>query len=149
MTPVPARPSVHLSIDVPDLAAGLDFYATVCGFRETARPFPTMAVVDGGNLSVCLHEKPAGSPSSGEGSPLRDYARHWTPVHMDIHVDDFEDTLLRIAAAGGVIERTFRNTGPRPVAFSADPFGNGFCVIGPRPAAEAGAQASSTPGSSA
>jgi predicted enzyme related to lactoylglutathione lyase len=149
MTPPPARPSVHLSIDVSDLAAGLDFYGTVCGFRETARPFPTMAVVDGGNLSICIHEKPAGSPSSGEGSPRRDYARHWTPVHMDIHVVDFEETLLRISAAGGAIERTFRDTGPRPVAFCADPFGNGFCVIGPRPAAGAGARVSSTLGSPA
>jgi predicted enzyme related to lactoylglutathione lyase len=125
------RPTVHLSIDVPDLGRGVGFYGAVCGFRETARPFPTMAVLDGNNLSVCLHEKPAGSPSS-EGGPPRDYARHWTAVHMDLHVDDFDATLDRITEAGGRIERTFRDMGPRPAAFCCDPFGNGFCVIGPR-----------------
>jgi predicted enzyme related to lactoylglutathione lyase len=135
--PLPPRPSVHLSIDVPDLARGLAFYGAVCRFRETARPFPTMAVLDGNNLTVCMHEKPAGSPSSGEGSPARDYARHWTPVHMDLHVEDFEETLARITTAGGRIERTFRDTGPRAAAFCADPFGNGFCVLGPRRATAA------------
>jgi extradiol dioxygenase family protein len=50
-----ARPSVHLSIDVPDLEAGLRFYREVFGFVETARPFPTMAILDANNVSVCMH----------------------------------------------------------------------------------------------
>jgi predicted enzyme related to lactoylglutathione lyase len=131
MTGADVRPSVHLSIDVPDLEAGLTFYGVVCDFRETARPFPTMAVLDGNNVTVCLHAKPAGSPSSADGPP-RDYARHWTPVHLDLHVEDFDGTLDRITAGGGRIERSFRDTGPRLAAFCCDPFGNGFCVIGPR-----------------
>lgn len=130
------RPTVHLSIDVPDLGRGLGFYATVCGFRETARPFPTMAVLGGNTLTVCLHEKPAGSPSS-DGGPPRDYGRHWTAVHRDLHVEDFGGTLDRVAAAGGRIERTLRDEGPRAAAFCSDPFGNGFCVIGPRRARQA------------
>ena len=131
MTGAAARPTVHLSIDVPDLDAGLSFYRTVCDFRETARPFPGMAVLDGNNVTVCLHARPAGSASS-EGGPPRDYARYWTPVHLDLHVEDFEETLARITAGGGRIERTFRDTGPRLAAFCCDPFGNGFCVIAPR-----------------
>jgi predicted enzyme related to lactoylglutathione lyase len=131
MTAAAARPTVHLSIDVPDLEEGLAFYRAVCGFRETARPFPAMAVLDGNNVTVCLHARPPGSPSS-EGGPPRAYSRHWTPVHLDLHVEDFDDTLDRIAAAGGCIERSFRDTGPRFAAFCCDPFGNGFCVIGPR-----------------
>jgi extradiol dioxygenase family protein len=59
-----SRPSVHVSIDVPDLGAGLRFYGEVFGFVETARPFPTMAILDANNLSVCMHEKAAGSNSS-------------------------------------------------------------------------------------
>ena len=42
----PARATVNVSIDVPDLEAGLQFYASVFGFAETARPFPTMAILD-------------------------------------------------------------------------------------------------------
>jgi predicted enzyme related to lactoylglutathione lyase len=79
----PARPSVHVSIDVPDLEAGLRFYEQVFGFVETARPFPTMGILDAN-------------------------------------------------AQGGAIENEFRAQGPRPAAFCSDPFGNGFCVIGPR-----------------
>jgi predicted enzyme related to lactoylglutathione lyase len=131
MTATATRPEVHLSIDVPDLAAGLAFYRAVCGFAETARPFPTMAVLDAGAVTVCLHEKAAGSPSSPGGPPRR-YDRHWTPVHLDLHVGDFDATLARIAAAGGMVEQIFRDRGPRLAAFCCDPFGNGFCVIGPK-----------------
>jgi predicted enzyme related to lactoylglutathione lyase len=127
-----ARPSVHLSIDVPQLDAGLRFYGNVFGFREKTRPFPTMAILDANNLTVCMHEKPAGTKSSSKGSDVRRYERHWTPVHVDVHVEDFDGALERIRAEGGVIETEFRTQGPKPVAFCSDPFGNGFCVLGER-----------------
>ncbi|MEQ1572459.1 MAG: VOC family protein [Myxococcota bacterium] len=121
--------SVHLSIDVPDLTAGLTFYGRVFGFVEKARPFPTMAVLDGGGFSVCLHEKPAGTESSPDSGARRTYARHWTPVHLDLHVPRLLPVLQAIREGGGTVEREFRDQGPRPTAFCADPFGNGFCVI--------------------
>lgn len=124
--------TVNFSIDVPDLAAGLRFYGRVFGFVETARPFPTMAVLDAGNATLCLHEKPAGSRPTPDESPLRDYGRHWTPVHLDLHVPALDPVLARVRAEGGRIEREFRDTGPRPVAFCSDPFGHGFCVIAER-----------------
>lgn len=125
-----ARPSVHVSIDVPDLEAGLRFYAEVFGFVESARPFPTMAVVDANNVNVCMHQKAEGSKSSTVGNGRRSYERHWTPVHLDLHVPDFDAVLDKLRNAGGSIENEFRNQGPKPVAFCSDPFGNGFCVIG-------------------
>src|SRR5690606_8100880 len=85
------RPKVHVSIDVPDLSEGLRFYGRVFGFVEVARPFPTMAVLDANNVTVCMHEKKAGTPSSTASSDHRRYDRHWTPVHLDFHVVDFED----------------------------------------------------------
>lgn len=124
------RPSVHVSIDVPDLEAGLRFYAEIFGFVETARPFPTMAVLDANNLSVCMHQKAAGSKSSTAGDAVRGYERHWTPVHLDFHVHDFDAVLDKVRARGGAIENEFRSHGPMPTAFCSDPFGNGFCVIG-------------------
>jgi predicted enzyme related to lactoylglutathione lyase len=125
-----ARARVHVSIDVPDLEAGLRFYASVFGFAETARPFPTMAILDGNNVSVCMHQKPAGSRPSPAGAEVRRYERHWTPVHLDLHVHDFDGALGKVRAEGGTIENDFRSAGPRPAAFCSDPFGNGFCVIG-------------------
>ena len=122
--------SVNVSIDVPSLQDGLDFYGKVFGFAETARPFPTMAVLDGNNVTICMHEKATGTESSVAGSPTRGYGRHWTPVHLDFHVDDFDGVLEEIKAGQGVIEAEYRTQGLRPAAFCSDPFGNGFCVIG-------------------
>lgn len=125
------RPTVHVSIDVPDLDAGLRFYAEVFGFKETARPFPTMAVVDANNLTVCIHQKAADTHSSPVNpDPRRGYDRHWTPVHLDLHVVDFDVTLEKVRAEGGAIELELRSHGPKPAAFCSDPFGNGFCIIG-------------------
>jgi predicted enzyme related to lactoylglutathione lyase len=127
-----ARPSVHLSIDVPNLEAGLRFYGNVFGFREKARPFPTMAILDANNLTVCMHEKEARTKSSPGGSDVRRYERHWTPVHVDVHVEDLDAVLEKIRAEGGLVETEFRTEGPMPVAFCSDPFGHGLCVIGER-----------------
>lgn len=126
------RPTVHLSIDVPSLEAGLRFYTTVLGFLETARPFPTMAILDGNNVTVCMHEKPAGSVPAKGTDDVRRYERHWTPVHIDIHTADFEAIVAKVRAEGGHVEMEFREHGPKPAAFCCDPFGNGFCVIGER-----------------
>jgi predicted enzyme related to lactoylglutathione lyase len=133
------RPSVHLSIDVPDLEKGLSYYGSVFGFIETARPFPSMAILDGGNLMICMHQRPAGTESSPGSGATRHYHRHWTPVHMDMHVDDFDCCLASVVDCGGAVEIVHRDTGPRPVAFCADPFGHGFCVLGPPPQNDASA----------
>lgn len=126
----PARPTVNVSIDVPDLDQGLLFYGDVFGFVETARPFPGMAIVDANNVTVCMHAKRAGTKPSRAASGKRQYDRHWTPVHLDLHVPDFDAVLEKVKAAGGAIEQEFRDQGPMPVGFCSDPFGNGFCVIG-------------------
>lgn len=126
------RPKVHVSIDVPDLAAGLRFYETVFGFVELARPFPTMAILDANNVTVCMHEKASGSKPSPNTTDTRAYERHWTPVHLDLHVVDFDAVLERVKAEGGTVEAEFRDKGPKPAGFCCDPFGNGFCVIGER-----------------
>jgi predicted enzyme related to lactoylglutathione lyase len=126
------RPSVHISIDVPSLEAGLRFYGAVFGFVETQRPFPTMAIFDANNVTVCMHEKAAGTKSSPSSDEVRRYGRHWTPIHLDLHVHDLDAILDRVRAEGGTVESELRAQGPRPVAFCSDPFGNGFCVIGER-----------------
>lgn len=124
--------TVHVSIDVPSLDAGVRFYAQVFELSETLRPFPTMAVLRAENLTVCVHEKAAGSRPSPRTEETRRYERHWTPVHLDFHVSDFDAVIGRVRDAGGTIEMELREHGPKPAAFCADPFGNGFCVIGER-----------------
>ncbi len=59
---------------------------------------------------------------------------HWTPVHLDLHVHDFEEAVERVRSEGGQVEQVYRDQGPMPAAFCSDPFGNGFCIIGERAA---------------
>lgn len=128
---MPIITSINLSIDVPDLDAGVLFYGCVFELMEKSRPFPQMAILDAGNMTICVHEKAAGAKYSPSSDDLRRYDRHWTPVHLDFHLEAFEICLKTIESEGGVVENVYRSQGPRPVAFCSDPFGNGFCVLGP------------------
>jgi predicted enzyme related to lactoylglutathione lyase len=120
-----------ITIDVPDLAAGLAFYLDVFGWEEVARPLPVYAIVQAEGLRIGLMEKAAGTVPAPGASP-RDYARHWTPVHLDLHVADYAGTLARLRAGGGTVEAEHAVTGRPPVAFCADPFGHGLCILGVR-----------------
>lgn len=128
------RATVHVSIDVPELEPGLRFYGAVFGFVEVSRPFAEMAILDANNVTVCMHAKAEGSRPAPRTEDARHYQRHWTPVHLDLHVHDFEEAVERVRSEGGQVEQVYRDQGPRPAAFCCDPFGNGFCIIGERAA---------------
>jgi catechol 2,3-dioxygenase-like lactoylglutathione lyase family enzyme len=119
-----------VTIDVPEIDAGLKFYRDALGLAEVARPFPTYVVLQCGSAKIGLMEKHAGTKPAKGSDDMRRYERHWTPVHIDFHVKDFEGTLAKALSAGAICEQKF-DGGPRPpVAFCSDPFGNGFCIIG-------------------
>ena len=90
----------------------LRFYGEVFGFIEKARPFPTMAVLDANNATVCMHQKQAGSKSSSAGAEPRRYERHWTPVHLDLHVADFDAVLSKVRETGWRHRERVPNAGP-------------------------------------
>jgi predicted enzyme related to lactoylglutathione lyase len=121
--------SVSVSVDVPDLDAAVRFYAAAFGFSKSAEPVPGVVVLRAGNAEICLLEKRAGSKASIRTAETRRYERHWTPVHLDIHVDDFEAALAKALAAGAAREQVFENPERGSVAFCSDPFGHGFCLI--------------------
>jgi predicted enzyme related to lactoylglutathione lyase len=76
-----------------------------------------------------LLEKPAGSKPAPDSDDRRQYGRHWTPVHLDFHVDDLPATLERVLALGAKREQLFENHEHGSIAFCSDPFGHGFCLI--------------------
>jgi predicted enzyme related to lactoylglutathione lyase len=121
--------SVSVSVDVPDLAEGVRFYAGAFGFSKVAEPVAGVAVLRAGDAEICLLEKPAGSKASTSTRETRRYERHWTPVHLDLHVDDLEAALARALEAGATREQLFENPEHGSVAFCSDPFGHGFCLI--------------------
>jgi len=123
-----------VTLDVPDLAAGIAFYGGVFGFVEVARPIPDYAVLDAGGQRLSLMRKAAGSRATPADGTERSYARHWTPVHLDFHVEYFEAAVAAIGRLGGVCEAVHRVPGRSVIAFCGDPFGHGFCVLGPPPA---------------
>jgi predicted enzyme related to lactoylglutathione lyase len=120
--------TISVSIDVPDLEQGVGFYSGAFGFAKVAEPYPGVIVLSAEDMTLCLLEKPAGSKPSPNTTDIRGYHRHWTPVHLDFHVDDFIAAIDRAVAAGAVVEQRF-DSSHGAAAFCSDPFGNGFCLI--------------------
>lgn len=119
-----------VTIDVPKLDDGLRFYRYALGFAEVARPIATYVVLKCGDAKIGLIEKAAGTTPAKGAPDVRRYDRHWTPVHIDFHVDDFEGFLAKAVNAGAKCEQKFEIEGRPPIAFCSDPFGNGFCIVG-------------------
>jgi catechol 2,3-dioxygenase-like lactoylglutathione lyase family enzyme len=119
-----------VTIDVPSLEDGLKFYRDALGLVEVARPIATYAVLKCGSSQIGLIEKQAGTKPAKGADDLRRYERHWTPVHIDFHVDDVEIVLAKALSAGALCEQQFHGGEHPPIAFCSDPFGNGFCIIG-------------------
>jgi predicted enzyme related to lactoylglutathione lyase len=128
MTPVETI-SVSISIDVPNLVDAIRFYTSAFGFTESSAPVPGVAVLRAGNTNICLLEKRTGTRASIYTEETRRYERHWTPVHLDIHVDDLEAALARALDVGARKEQVFDNAEHGSAAFCSDPFGHGFCLI--------------------
>lgn len=121
---------ITISIDVPLIEEGLAFFGDVFGFVETARPHPGYAMLTSGDATIGLLAKPAGSSPAKGSDDVRRYERHWTPVHADFRVEDFEATLELAMEKGAKSEQVHRVAGYQPVAFCSDPFGHGFCIVG-------------------
>jgi catechol 2,3-dioxygenase-like lactoylglutathione lyase family enzyme len=121
-----------VSIDVPSIEEGIAFYGRAFGFKETSRPIEGVANIRAGDAQICLLAKAAGSSPAPGTADVRRYERHWTPVHIDVHVEDFDAALERAKEAGARCEQLHRLAGYPPVAFCCDPFGHGFCIIGKR-----------------
>lgn len=119
-----------VSIDVPRLEEGLRFYRDALGFSEIVRPVATYVILKCGNSQIGLIEKSPGSKPAKGSDDVRRYERHWTPVHIDFHVEDFEAFLAKAMNAGAICEQKFEGGARPPIAFCSDPFGNGFCVVG-------------------
>ena len=121
-----------VNIDVPDLAAAEAFYSAAFGLRRGRRFGDDALELVGGEIPIYLLHKPAGTRALGtasEGVAVRDYLRHWTPVHVDVVVDDLDEALIRAIAAGAIQEGAVREAGWGRIVQLADPFGHGWCLL--------------------
>lgn len=115
-----------VNVDVDDLECAVDFYRRAFGLHVGRRLGPGAVEMLGGTAPIYLLEKSAGASAT---SPARDYKRHWTPVHLDIVVDDIEASKARAVEAGAVLEADVAENVWGKIALFADPFGHGFCLI--------------------
>jgi uncharacterized glyoxalase superfamily protein PhnB len=116
-----------VNIDVPDLGRAIAFYGDAFGLTVTRRLGADAAELSGWPVRLYLLRKPEGSPAAAED--LRHYDRHWTPVHLDVVVDDLDVSLARALAAGARAETEVRAETWGKIVVVADPFGHGLCLI--------------------
>jgi uncharacterized glyoxalase superfamily protein PhnB len=65
----------------------------------------------------------------GLEAPARDYRRHWTPIHFDVVVEDFDAALGRALEAGAALDQPVQVREWGRMANLADVFGHGFCLL--------------------
>jgi len=124
-----AKQRALINIDVSDLPAATKFYCEGLGLSGGRRFGDDGIELLGAPAAIYLLVKPAGSAAARSTSQRRDYARHWTPVHLDFVVPEIEPAVARARAAGGVLEGEITTHGWGRIALMADPFGHGFCLI--------------------
>ncbi|MFO1049039.1 MAG: VOC family protein [Geminicoccaceae bacterium] len=119
--------SLLINIDVDDLERGVSFYTNALGLTIGRRFGGAGVELLGAEAPIYLLAKAGGS----EGVPgsRRSYARHWTPVHLDIVVADLDAAVDRAVTAGAMLESPAATTAWGRIAMLADPFGHGFCLI--------------------
>jgi predicted enzyme related to lactoylglutathione lyase len=122
-------PDLRVCIDVDDLERALLFYTRALGLVAGRRAGSSWVELLGAAAPVDLLAKPAGTPASPASRAVREYARHWTPVHLDVVVPDLDAAVARAVAAGAALERPVLTQAWGRMANLGDPFGHGFCLI--------------------
>ena len=119
---------ISVSIDVSDLHKAEEFYVNALGCKKLRDQGDDMVVLATDNCDIYLQEKPADTHPIPVKEAVRDYNRHWTPVHLDFLTEQIEEVVGKIVQYGGIHEGG--DSGDwGAIAYCSDPFGNGFCVI--------------------
>ena len=119
--------TVLINVDVPDLKRAVAFYTEAFDLKVARRFGEDGAELAGWPVSLFLLEKPAGS--IGAADQPRTYERHWTPVHLDVVVEDVDAAVIRATQAGAQVEQAAKTAVWGRIAILADPFGHGLCLI--------------------
>jgi predicted enzyme related to lactoylglutathione lyase len=121
---------LRVVIDVDDLDHGLAFYTRALGLTPGRRSGDEWVELLGAPCTIDLRAKPPGTRAMPTGTrALRDYERHWTPVHLDVVVDDVHEAVRRAVDAGAKVELGVEEKAWGRIAILGDPFGHGFCLL--------------------
>ncbi len=120
---------IRVCIDVDDLEKGIDFYRRAFGLSLSRRFDLNWVELAGAAVPIDLLVKASGSQPSPSPSVKRTYERHWTPLHIDLVVEDINAAVARAVSAGAILERGVEKHAWGLLAILADPFGHGFCLL--------------------
>ena len=116
-----------INIDVPDLPAAEALYTRAFGLSAGRRFGSGGVELLGAQAPIYVLQNAAGTTAAAD--MRRDYARHWTPVHLDVVVDHLEPALARALDAGLVQESDIRDANWGRIVRLADPWGHGWCLL--------------------
>jgi len=122
-------PRLIVNVDVDDLERGVRFYTAAFDLRVGRRFAGGYVELLGTEAPICLLVATPGSAPYRGAAQTRDYGRHWTPVHLDLAVDDIAAAVERAVAAGAKVEIPIEQHAYGKLAVLADPFGHGFCFL--------------------
>lgn len=117
------------NIDVDNLAKAEAFYCQAFGLAVGRRFGSSGVELVGASSPIYLLEKAKGTAASTATTQLREYSRHWTPVHLDFVVENVSAAVDCACRAGATLEGGVRTHNWGHIALMADPFGHGFCLI--------------------
>lgn len=120
----------HAYIEVTELDRGIEFYCNGLGLTLKRRLSSRWVELEGANLPIFLLGNRPPIADLGSTKVPRSYERHWTPVHLDFIVPDLDLAVARLSALGGSLDRGIKDREYGRIANMADPFGNGFDLIG-------------------
>jgi catechol 2,3-dioxygenase-like lactoylglutathione lyase family enzyme len=118
-----------INLDVDDVERAVRFYTEGLLLRVGRRFDGGFVELLGAEVPLYLLGKSAGSEPFKDASRPRDYARHWTPVHLDFVVTDLEAAVARARDAGARLESDVSEHAYGRLALLSDPFGHGFCLL--------------------
>lgn len=118
-----------VNIDVDDLSRAIRFYTSAFDLR-VGRRFGTGAVeLLGAPVPIYLLVKALDAAPFEGATAARSYRRHWTPVHLDFVVENFEQALQQAEAAGALREGEVLEQAWGKLALLSDPWGHGLCLL--------------------
>jgi catechol 2,3-dioxygenase-like lactoylglutathione lyase family enzyme len=86
---------LQVNLDVDDLDKAVRFYNSALGL-QVGRRLGTFGVeMLGSSVPIYLLAKSPGTAASDTTPQLRNYQRHWTPIHLDFVVDEIGPAVQR------------------------------------------------------
>ncbi len=95
---------ILINIDVAHLEQAIEFYQKAVNLRLGRRLFGnTVVEMIGASSPIYLMAKEPGTSPSNYTSQVREYRRHWTPIHLDFVVQALKAAVEKATAAGATL----------------------------------------------